>query len=289
MTGMAGYTKLFNSILASTIWRAGKETKLLWITMLAMADKDGVAAASVPGLAHFAGLSMAETEAGLAELSAPDEHSRTKDHEGRRIEAVDGGWKIINHAKYRERMGVDERRQYKAQKQREYRERDRGQKVDKRSTRGRGGHNTEAEADTKAEAGNTYLPSVPGTSTALCVEDAEKVDRLDAEIAFEESRFNQLALPIRDDIQRILDGLPRAASRSPFSASRWLRTGLTGIGRSENALTVLRLTNDALEAHQRAHAAPIISDSNRQTLETIKRVGDRMRQQRGEAPREITG
>jgi hypothetical protein len=122
---MNGYTKLFGSIIASTIWRESKETKIVWITMLAMANKHGIVEASVPGLADMARVSLPETETALQILSSPDSFSRTKDFEGRRIEVVDGGWVILNHAKYREKMSADERRQYNRLKQQEFRERQR--------------------------------------------------------------------------------------------------------------------------------------------------------------------
>lgn len=121
--------------------------------------------------------------------------------------------------------------------------------------------------------------------------DIPAIDRLDEDLAFEEVRFRDLALPLRDEIQAVLDSLPRAANRSPFSASRWLRTGQTGVPRSEGGLTVLRLTCDALEARARAQERPNISDSNRESLESIKRAGDRImaRQAQANRPKEITG
>lgn len=123
---MTGYTKLFGSILASTIWREDMETRIVWITLLAMADKRGVAEASVPGLADFARVSIDGTRAALAKLMAPDPDSRSQAHEGRRIEAVDGGWRLLNHAAYRAKMNEDDRREYRRQKQAEYRQRGRG-------------------------------------------------------------------------------------------------------------------------------------------------------------------
>jgi hypothetical protein len=123
---MSGYTKLFNSILASTIWREGKETKILWITMLAMADKDGMVEASIPGLADMARLTVPETETALEILQSPDSYSRTKDHDGRRIEPVKGGWLVLNHGIYREKMNADERRNYLRLKQQESRMRKKG-------------------------------------------------------------------------------------------------------------------------------------------------------------------
>lgn len=109
---MNGYTKLFGSIIASTVWRESKETKILWITMLAMADRNGFVEGSIPGLADMARLSIEETEASIEKLMAPDPYSRTKDNDGRRIAVQGDGWAILNHAKYREKMGQDERREW---------------------------------------------------------------------------------------------------------------------------------------------------------------------------------
>lgn len=121
---MSGYTKLFNSILASTVWSEPNEVRIVWITMLAMANKDGVVEGAVPGLAVFARLSVEETRRALARLASPDEDSRSKEQEGRRIEPIDGGWKLINHYKYRQQMSKDERREYLRIKKQEQRQRD---------------------------------------------------------------------------------------------------------------------------------------------------------------------
>jgi len=109
---MTGYTKLAASILDSTIWREDNTTRILWITMLAMAGREGIVESSVPGLADRARITIAETEAALIKLSSPDAYSRTKEHDGRRIEAIDGGWQILNHAKYRRLLSAEERREY---------------------------------------------------------------------------------------------------------------------------------------------------------------------------------
>ena len=136
---MAGYTKLFSSIVASTIWRADDKTRLVWITMLAMADQFGIVEASVPGLADMARVTLEECQEALGELQSPDPYSRSSESEGRRIEPVDGGWKLINHGKYREKMGKDERREYQRLYQRSYRKRlvnsdsDKSTKFDNRS------------------------------------------------------------------------------------------------------------------------------------------------------------
>jgi hypothetical protein len=106
------YTKLFSSITASTIWLEPDGTRLTWITMLAMSDRNGCVYASVPGLADRAKVSRKAVEKALACFLAPDDDSRTKDYEGRRIEAIDGGWRLLNHAKFREMRSAEERRAY---------------------------------------------------------------------------------------------------------------------------------------------------------------------------------
>lgn len=151
---MKGYAKLFGTIIASTIWRETKETKIVWITMLAMADRNGLVEASVPGLADFSRVTVDECRDALKVLSSPDADSRTKDFEGRRIQEVDGGWQILNYSKYREKLNSLERRDYLASKQREARERKKSasEKCQHLSTPVNTRIHTEAEATAEAEA-----------------------------------------------------------------------------------------------------------------------------------------
>lgn len=145
MLGMSGYTKLFASILASTIWREDNDTRIVWITMLAMSDKDGIVEASVPGLADLARVSVDGARRAILKLSSPDPDSRSEEAEGRRIESIEGGWRLINHAKYRRKMSEEERREYKRQKAEQYRKRAAG--VDSRGQ-------TETNVDSRGQTWN---------------------------------------------------------------------------------------------------------------------------------------
>ncbi len=116
--------------------------------MLAMADRKGRVWASIPGLASRAKVTLEETEAALTCFLSPDKYSRTQDYEGRRIKEIDGGWLLLNHAKYRAIRDEEERRAYKTMKQREYRAVDNVDKSGPAKTAVDGnGHNAEAEAD----------------------------------------------------------------------------------------------------------------------------------------------
>lgn len=108
---MASYAKLFSSILDSSIWCESLPVKVLWISMLARADRGGVVIASVPGLAKLAGISTKECRDGLERLSSPDPESGTKDFGGRRIMEVDRGWVILNYVKFRDMKSDEEIRE----------------------------------------------------------------------------------------------------------------------------------------------------------------------------------
>lgn len=124
-----GFAKIYTSMLRSSVWVGQtKEQKILWVTMLALADMNGYVASSIPGLARDAELTIEETLEALEGLKAPDKWSRSKEHEGRRLVEMDGGWRIINHKKYRE---MRSRKQVAhAEAQRRYESRQRGETTD---------------------------------------------------------------------------------------------------------------------------------------------------------------
>lgn len=119
-----GYTKLSSSILASSIWQESNETRLVWITLLALADANGMVEASVPGLASIARVPLPDCEEALRALQAPDRYSRNPEHQGRRIEPVSGGWLLLNHEHYRVSNDPQVRREYLRNKKQESRARE---------------------------------------------------------------------------------------------------------------------------------------------------------------------
>ena len=118
------YTKLFSSILTSTIWSEDHATRIVWISMLALCNQHGEVQASIPGLARVSGVSIPDTEAAIARFLSPDTYSRTPDDDGRRIEKVEGGWVLLNYGKYRAMEMDDDRRDRAAERKRRQRDRD---------------------------------------------------------------------------------------------------------------------------------------------------------------------
>jgi hypothetical protein len=106
------FTKLWASILESSIWSEPVENRVVWITMLTMADRNGFVGASVDGLARRANVSIDAVRAALATFQEPDQNSRNKDNEGRRIEEVPRGWHILNYTYFRDLRDEQARKEY---------------------------------------------------------------------------------------------------------------------------------------------------------------------------------
>ena len=154
---MPGFTKLFSGLVHSTVWREEMHVKVVWITMLALADRKGHVLASMPGLADASRVSLEQCEDALKRLASPDKHSRTKEHEGRRIKDVDGGWALLNYTKYREMRDDENRRQQIREAQARFRERH--PEVIKVSRGKPPSSQAEAEAEAEAENGRTEPPA----------------------------------------------------------------------------------------------------------------------------------
>lgn len=120
------FVKIYGTILDSSVWGEPAPIVKVWITLLAMADKDGIVRSSLPGLARRAVVELADAEAAIEKFLAPDPYSQDKhrnpDADGRRIEVVPEGWRLINHAHYRD-MRTD-KQVGDAERQRRHREKE---------------------------------------------------------------------------------------------------------------------------------------------------------------------
>jgi hypothetical protein len=172
-----GFTKLHSGILGSTIWRESPSVKVVWITLLALADQDGIVEGTVPGLAAFSNVSLEDTEAAIEKFLSPDKYSRTPDCEGRRIEVIEGGWRLLNYEKYREKLSQEDLKE-KA-RLRQQRHRDRVACHEKRDTavtecdgHGKSRMSRQAEADCRGQNAEAELKPKPISSNLDLEKDA---------------------------------------------------------------------------------------------------------------------
>jgi hypothetical protein len=96
------FVKLDCKILYSSIWAENSDTCKIWITLLAMADSNGMVSATAPGISRISCVDLMATEQALSKFEMPDEYSKSQDDGGRRIRRVDGGYLVLNYDKYRE-------------------------------------------------------------------------------------------------------------------------------------------------------------------------------------------
>ena len=100
---MAGYSKLWSTIVTSSIWTQDDRTLRVWIAMMAMCDAEGVVDGSIPGFARICGMSVEEFKDALSVLMSPDPHSRSPEFDGRRLAEERGrGWRILTYQKHRD-------------------------------------------------------------------------------------------------------------------------------------------------------------------------------------------
>lgn len=150
---MKTFSLLWSHILDSTLWSSGtKEDRLVWITLLAMKDKNGEVHASLPGLARRAIVTLEECQTAIKFLCSPDPLSHNKAEEGRRLVEIDGGWRIVSHDLYR--FSTDAKRAFWAQQKRDQRE--------KKKSRGR----------RRSKPVNGHLSHEAGTATERAFEKA---------------------------------------------------------------------------------------------------------------------
>lgn len=119
------YNQIWTKILDSSIWLEDTETRIVWITFLAMMDKNGmVRLSSIGNVANRARVSVEAAQAAIDCLSDPDVYNPDQEHEGRRIERIPGeGWRVINKDKYQKMMTAARIQAQSVESSRAYRER----------------------------------------------------------------------------------------------------------------------------------------------------------------------
>lgn len=94
-------------ILSSSVWSEAAHVRLVWITLLILCDTEGNVGAAVPGIARAAGVTLDEAVDAIRRLQEPDPHSRTKAHEGRRLEISDRGFRVLNFMEHLDRLSSE--------------------------------------------------------------------------------------------------------------------------------------------------------------------------------------
>ena len=122
------FSKLASSIVHSSLWTAEDHVRLLFVSLLAVCDYEGFVYGSRLGLERMANIRWEPPQRDPWEaLTSPDPDSsdllRNPQNEGRRIEVVPGGFRILNYLYYRSLRNDDDRKEQnrRSQQNRRYR------------------------------------------------------------------------------------------------------------------------------------------------------------------------
>lgn len=110
------YSKLHSSIVNSSLWGEEDHVRLLFITMLAMCDKDGIVYGSRLGIERAAMITYTDDDRNpwqvlMSEDKDSSDKIRAPENGGRRIEEISGGFRLLNFSYYRGLRNDDDRRE----------------------------------------------------------------------------------------------------------------------------------------------------------------------------------
>lgn len=120
----ASWAPLWSGIVDSSIWCEPDHVRIVFVTMLALKDADHIYRGSAFQLSRRANKSETEVLDALRILASPDtRRQENQEFEGRRIEAVEEGWLILNGEKYRQLVSIEMKRARNRRSQAAFRQR----------------------------------------------------------------------------------------------------------------------------------------------------------------------
>ncbi len=132
------YSKLHSSVVNSSLWLEDYHTRVLFITLLAICDREGYVFGTRGGIQRIANISPEPPYSDGAVAWKPEhdpwkillnpdvggsgDAMRAPENEGRRIEEIPGGFHILNYAYYRDLKDAEDRRHQCREAQKRFRE-----------------------------------------------------------------------------------------------------------------------------------------------------------------------
>lgn len=121
---MRTWAPLWSGIVASSLWDEPDHVVKVFMTMLALKDSDHVYRGDAYALSKESRKNELDVLEALKILASPDKRKISpQEFEGRRIQAVEDGWLILNGEKYRAQVQKEMKRLRNARAQKAYRER----------------------------------------------------------------------------------------------------------------------------------------------------------------------
>ena len=121
---MKSWCPLWSVVVKSSLWQEPDHVVKVFMTMLALKDYDHVYRGNAFHLAGDSRKSEVEVLDALKVLASPDKIRKQKqEHDGRRIQAVEGGWLILNGEHYQKEMRIEMKKRRDRKSQAAFRQR----------------------------------------------------------------------------------------------------------------------------------------------------------------------
>lgn len=92
------YSKIFASITTGSVWATGsKDARIMYVTMMALANHTGIVWGTIPGLANVARMTIPEAQEAIRELLTPDPYANEWEPDKSVLREIQGGWLIVSH------------------------------------------------------------------------------------------------------------------------------------------------------------------------------------------------
>ncbi len=123
------YSKLHSSLVNSSLWTEPDNVRILFITLLSICDQHGEIQGVKSGLERIANIDPGPDYGGgcdpwsvlMSEDKQSSDRYRNPENEGRRIEEIPGGFRLLNFLYYRSLRNEDDRREQNRRAQAKFR------------------------------------------------------------------------------------------------------------------------------------------------------------------------
>jgi hypothetical protein len=196
------YGKIHQSFFGSSIVETDLETRFVFIAMIVLSDANGRLDVTRHAFARQINAPLEIVDKAIAVLAAPDELSRSPEHEGRRIIPIDAGrnwgWIVVNKAAYRE-ASDDERHEHQQEqwRKRQRRHREKKKRASPPPTTSPTDSDTHTDSDTYTDTTLTHAHAQSRTVTEKRDKAAKRKRKKPLSFA-DDSREMQLARLLRD-------------------------------------------------------------------------------------------
>lgn len=169
---MNTWAPLWSGIVESSLWEESGDVVKVFMTLLARKDADHICRLSAYKIHKLCNIDELDVLDILRVLASPDKRRREQqEFDGRRIEAVEDGWLILNGAKYRQMVSDEMRKARLRRAQANFREKKRREQEREQADGLSEAERTAVELEAHSEVAST------GKANAAAVKKLNEIQR----------------------------------------------------------------------------------------------------------------